>query len=340
MSNIKIGFIGCGKQASKHISSLKSLPGVELVLGDIQKEFAKGLAHKNDTQWAEHPDDILMDKSVKAVVVCTPTQTHASLIKRAIEEGKDVFCEKPLCETVEEATELHRVVTGSNCIFTVGYIYRYVPIFEEGFKLFRERQINGQSLVMGKPLTAFFRLGGRGDHQVWKHQKATGGGAINEMLVHMFDLANWYFGPIQDIDVISNRLRCPERTINGQKVKADAEDFILVRSIGGNGVEIFCQADLITPAFCQYVEIQSENGTFLGSIQEDMPSYIFLKEGRWGYDAGKTELRFGQRNLFDIQMMAFVQSVLAKKTPDRNTIDESLQLMRILEEVSRQTEKR
>ena len=50
-------------------------------------------------------------------------------------------------------------------------------------------------------------------------------------------------------------------------VTVDAEDYVMIRCFGANGIEIFCQADLITPVFCQYVEIQGENRTFMGSIQ-------------------------------------------------------------------------
>jgi hypothetical protein len=109
-----------------------------------------------------------------------------------------------------------------------------------------------------------------------------------------------------------------------------------MRCLGRNDVEIFCQADLITPAFSQYVEIQGENGSFMGSIQSDMPSFVFLKESRGGYNTGKTELRFGRRNVFDIQMMSFIQAVLRREPSDRNTIDDSLMLMHILGEIRKQ----
>ena len=338
MNKIKVGLIGCGKQAVKHISSLKNVPGVEMIVSDIRKDIAEDLAKKNSVHFADNPDEILSDDRIQAVIICTPTPSHASLIKKAINEEKHVFCEKPLCGSMEEALELEKLEKQSKQSIMVGYIYRFVPIFEEGYSLIYEQQINGESLVLGQPLSAFFRLGGRGSHQVWKHRKDNGGGAINEMLVHMIDLANWYFGPLQGVEVISCDLRYPEREIQGKKVKVDAEDFILVKCVGTNGVEIFCQADLITPAFSQYVEIQAENGTFMGSIQTDMPSYVFLKESRGGYNSGKTELRHGRRNLFDIQMMAFVQAVLKKESPDRNTIRDSLNLMHIVNQIRQQVE--
>jgi predicted dehydrogenase len=336
MNNMKIGIIGCGKQAEKHIACLKKLRGVEAVLSDIDLEFAQKLAEKTKTSWVRHPDEIMEDPFIRAVVVCTPTQTHVSLIEMAVSSGKDVLCEKPLCEEVEEAVKLQKSIAASNRIVVVGYVYRYVPVFEEGYRIFREQAFGGDSLVMGKPLSALLRLGGRGEHKLWKHQKSMGGGAINEMLVHMVDLANWYFGPLKEIEVISCDLRFPERLIEGKRVSLDAEDYVLLRCVGRDGIQILCQTDLITPAFIQYVEVQTEKGTFMGSIQPDMPSYVFLKEDGGGFSAGKTELKYGRRNVLDIQMLNFVHCILNREMPDRNTVTDSLELVKNMGEIRRQ----
>lgn len=340
MNSIKIGIIGCGKQAGKHISCMKKLPGLETILSDTQPDCARDLAGKTSSIWVKHPDEIFTDKSIQAVVICTPTQTHMSLIEKAIDTGKDVLCEKPLCETIEEVEHLQKRIANTSRIVLTGYVYRYVPVFEEGYRIFRGQAINGDSLVMGKPLSAFFRLGGRGSHKAWKHRKVTGGGAINEMLVHMVDLASWYFGPLKEIDVISCDLRCPDRIINNELVTVDAEDYILVRCTGIDGVEIFCQADLITPAFTQYVEIQTVKGTFMGSIQEDMPSYVFLKEDSGGFSKGKNELKYGRRNVLDVQMLNFIHSIIKRELPDRNRVEDSLELMKVMSEIIRRADLR
>jgi predicted dehydrogenase len=336
MTNIKVGFLGCGKQAGKHIASLKKIPNVELILGDIDRTSAKDMAEKNRASWVENPEEVFENDDIVAVIICTPTQTHASLIKNALATNKDVLCEKPLCDSISEAIALQEIDKQSEQIVMVGYVYRFVPVFEEAYRIIHEQQVDGKSLVLGKPLSAFFRLGGRGGHQLWKHQKASGGGAINEMLVHMVDLANWYFGPLRQVEVISCDLRYPERHINGERVEVDAEDHIWIKCTGSSDIEIFCQADLITPTFSQFVEIQGENGSFMGSIQADMPSFVFLKESRGGYNVGKTELRYGRRNVFDIQMMTFIQAVLRRELPDRNRIDDSIMLMRVLGEIRKQ----
>ncbi len=338
MSSLKIGIIGCGKQAEKHLSGLKKLPGLDFIVADIREEASRSFCEKTSVTWAADLGDILEDRTVQAVVICTPTRTHVELIREAVKAGKDVFCEKPLSGPNEELLELDSMVSGAGRIVMIGYVYRYVPILEEGHRLFRKLSVGASSLIMGEPLTAFFRLGGRGSHQAWKHRRATDGGAVNEMLVHMIDLAGWYFGPLKDVQIVSRSLKLPQRQINGDLVEADAEDYVVVKCTGESGVEIICQADLVTPAFSQYVEIQAENGSFMGSIQEDMPSYVFLKEGRGGYQAGRTELRTGQRNLFDVQMLAFAEAVLKRQPPDRNSIADSIQLMHILQQVSAQVE--
>ncbi len=339
LSKVGVGMIGCGKQASKHIESLKRIPWTNLWLNDIDQGIVQEMAEKQNLKWVADTEELLASPDIRAVVISTPTEFHESLIKKAVNAGKDVFCEKPLTYSMDEAEELVKVIEESGRILMVGYVYRYTPIFEEGFELFRKQQINGESMVLGKPLTAFFRLGGRGDHQEWKHKKASQGGAINEMLVHMVDLANWYFGPLKDIDVLSNKTYLSRRSINGKTVEADAEDYVMIRCKGEHGVEIICQADLITPSFNQFIEVQCENGSYMGSIQQDFPSYIFLKEERGGYGAGKNMLKYERRNFFDIQMMMFVQMVLEQAKPDRNTIYDSIELMSIMNDIRYKTEK-
>lgn len=335
MKKLNLGVIGCGKQAEKHLKSIKKLNKAEICVADIKKNLAKSLAEKTGVSCCDNPDNLFKDPAICAVLVCTPTPSHKEIIVRALEAGKDVFCEKPLCNDFKEALEIQEAEDKFGKFVLTGYIYRYVPIFQEGFRLVNYR-VNGESSMLGKPLSAFFRLGGRGGHQVWKHRVDQGGGAINEMLVHMIDLANWYFGPLKDAEVISNSIIYKKRLIQGKMEPVDAEDFVLVRLENKMGVELFCQADLITPAFTQYLEIQGENGSFMGSIQQEIPSFVFMKQGRGGYDTGRTDLKFGQRNVLDIQMRCFVQSLLKGESPDQNSVSDTVALMKVIKKIRNQ----
>jgi predicted dehydrogenase len=115
--------------------------------------------------------------------------------------------------------------------------------------------------------------------------------------------------------------------VAGKMAAVDAEDYVLVRLKTKSGVEVICQGDLITPAFTNFVEIQGENGTFMGSIQPEMPSFIFCHKDAAGYPAGKTPLKFGVLNLFEAQMAEFVNVVRWQRDPVRCRLRDTLQLM-------------
>lgn len=331
MDKIKVGVIGCGKQAPKHISGLRKIPGVEIVLADINAELAEKLGAEQGLPWVSRVEAVFEDHTIKAVDICTPTLSHVELISRAVEGGKDFFCEKPLCGNLVEAREVVEKLEKTGRKGMMGYVYRFSPVFELGQSFFEDVPFGGDSKVLGRVVSAFFRLGGRGGHQVWKHLKAQEGGAINEMLVHMIDLALWYFGPAQEAKVLACELLRPRRPVAGKLEDVDAEDYVVVRLKTKSGVEVLCQADLITPVFTNFVEIQGENGTLMVSIQPEIPSFIFCREDAAGYPAGKTSLTFGKLNLFEAQMAEFIHMVRWQREPSRCTLRDSLRLLETID---------
>ena len=325
---LRIAIVGCGKQSEKHIKGLKTANnGVEFLLVDTNEQAAKKLGEQLNMPWTTDIDAALKD--VSAVDICTPTQSHKPLISRALGAGKDFFCEKPLCESLDEAREISGMVKNSGRIGMIGYIYRFAPVFEQAKEII-------SSGALGKPVAATFRIGGRGSHQVWKHMKKTGGGALNEMLVHMLDLAIWYFGRTEETQVLDSRLLRPSRVINGKAETVDAEDWIVVRAKMQNGAEVLFQADMATPAFSQSMEIQGENGTLVASIQPDRPSYIHLDKPAGNHPAGKTVLKTEGTEFFNAQMKEFLDAVGQKRPPRRCTVEDSVLVVEAVENIRKQ----
>jgi predicted dehydrogenase len=188
------------------------------------------------------------------------------------------------------------------------------------------------SEVLGRVSNAFLRIGGRGSHMIWKHKRETGGGAINEMLVHMLDLSHWFFGPIAKIEDLVTTTKWASREIEGQTVDVDTEDYVLLRATTKSGVEVLVQADMITPAFTQYAEIQGENGSFFGSIQGDMPDFVFCTKPAGAYLGGKNALQPGNSNLFQGQMTNFLDAIEGKAAP-RCSVQDALKTMELTAEI-------
>lgn len=331
MSGERILLVGCGKQAEKHIQGLRKAGLDDIVLFDIQPELAKSLGERMSLPVVGDVDATLAEDAVAAIDICTPTPSHYPLLKAAFTAGKHAFCEKPLCETVEQARELVALAEANGSKCGVGFIYRFAPSFEL-LKELTDGVGQGAEHPLGRIVCATLKVGGRGSHAVWKHRAETGGGAINEMLVHMLDLALWLFGPSGDVELLVERLLQPERTINGEKIVADAEDYVVLRATLG-GVESLIEADLVTPAFLQQVLVQGENGTFMGSIQPSMPNALFLIKERGAFKGGNTPLTFTDNDLFAKQMSDFAKMLREPDHQPRCRMDESLRLMELIEEV-------
>lgn len=324
---LNIGLIGCGKQAPKHIAGLKSFKEpVKITVCDVKFEFAQSISSTYSVGVSESPEALLADPSIDGVVIATPTPTHFQLITNALDHGKHVFCEKPLCASRAEAIHLRAKVQESGRLLQVGYVYRMVPVFRMIHDM-----LNHSDQPLGKPVSAILRIGGRGSAAVWKHRKETGGGAINEMLVHMADLAQWFLGPLENVRCHERKLLRDKRVIDGQEVDVDAEDLVVVSAKAANGADVLLQADMLTPAFRQYVEIQGDNGSFMGSIQHEIPSFIHLINEKGGYPAGRTDVSGPKLQLFEAQMRDYLDHIQRNTIGAAPSVADSIRMFSFLE---------
>ncbi len=138
------------------------------------------------------------------------------------------------------------------------------------------------------------------------------------------------------MQVLANDLLRPVRMIGGKEVKVDAADFVLVRLEMAHCSSVFLQADLVTPAFNQYVEIQYERGSFMGSIQPEVASYVFATDAGGEFPIGRTRLDNGDGNLFTFQMAALLEHVRRGEPPPCNLIDDSVKLMEAMSMLQQQ----
>ncbi|HEU0155752.1 MAG TPA: Gfo/Idh/MocA family oxidoreductase [Stellaceae bacterium] len=328
---MKIGLVGCGKQAVKHIGGLRKCPEAELVLADKEVSRARELGRKEGLAWVERADELFADPEITAIDLCVPIPFHAEMIRRCLAGGKDFFCEKPSCENAAQARELSRLAERSRCIGMVGYVYRFAPVFQRARAILAGAGETRRSPVLGALEVASMRIGGRGSAALWKHRRSEGGGALNEMLVHMLELAIWYFGPIDRAELMISELLRPQRVIDGRLENADAEDFVLARFWTKTGLPVVIQADLVSPAFTQFLEVHGDNGSLMVSIQPEMPQFVVTRQPSGGYPAGRTELGTGAVNLFEAQMADFVAAVRDRGAHAGATLADSVRVMDAVE---------
>lgn len=323
---IKVGVLGCGKIAERHLLAYKKMPTVEVITSDIEFKRAKEMGSKLDVPVAEHPEALLISENVQAIDVCIPTHYHKDAILKALKNGKHVFCEKPLCANLEEALEIQKESSISGKTVMVGYLYRFHPAFQFVKKVLDEG-------VIGQPYFAIFRLGGRGSHAVWKHKKEEGGGAVSEMLVHKLDLISWYFGNIFKVTPLIYETILDTREIDGKRFEVNAEDLVLLK-LEADGVKIICESDLITPSYMDYIEIHGDNGSIFSSILDFMPTMVFCKQPRGEFRHGNNIYNFPSENLFEKELGHFVDSI-KNGSRNINSIEDSVKTFKLIDQIRR-----
>ncbi len=126
--NISIGLIGYGYWGKNLARNLNEL-GVLKAICDLNEEnlFKSKTAYKHVDQYSNINDFFNLD--LDAIVIATPAATHGKLVKKALENNKNVFVEKPLCLDVEEGINLNLLAKKKNLKLMVGHLLLYHPAF-------------------------------------------------------------------------------------------------------------------------------------------------------------------------------------------------------------------
>lgn len=128
---LKLGIIGAGSFVQNmHLPNLRTMPECFSVVKIANQSGAGAVRAANGFAGCEAVTDagsVLADPQVQLVMVGTRHNSHAGLAIKALQAGKGVFVEKPMCLTAEEFDELKMVVEETNAPFMVGYNRRFSP---------------------------------------------------------------------------------------------------------------------------------------------------------------------------------------------------------------------
>ncbi|MUV37258.1 Inositol 2-dehydrogenase [Lentibacillus sp. JNUCC-1] len=128
MEKIKVGIIGAGSISELHFEAYKQNKNVEIAaVCDLNEQRAKDKADMyGASQYFTDYHDLLALDEVDAVSICTWNNSHAEISIAALNAGKHVLVEKPLCKTVKEALEMAEVAKSHpEQVMQVGFVRRH-----------------------------------------------------------------------------------------------------------------------------------------------------------------------------------------------------------------------
>ena len=122
----KIGVVGAGHLGKHHIKHLSNHKGVDFVgVFDTNEDSLKNICDEFSVKPLQSLEELI--SLCEAVNIVTPTNTHFDIARKFLNQKRDVFIEKPLTNTVEEALSLINLAKTNECIVQVGHIERFNP---------------------------------------------------------------------------------------------------------------------------------------------------------------------------------------------------------------------
>ncbi|HIU98076.1 MAG TPA: inositol 2-dehydrogenase [Candidatus Ornithoclostridium faecigallinarum] len=186
---LRLGIIGAGRIGKVHCESIGRYvkDAVVACVADpfMNAETEKTVKALGAEKVTKDYREILADKSIDAVLICSSTDTHAKISIEAIEAGKHVFCEKPVDHDVDKILEVKAALAKSNVKYQVGFNRR----FDHNFEAVRDAIASGKighldvlkicSRDPGAPPVEYIKVSG---------------GIFLDMTIHDFDMVRFLSG--------------------------------------------------------------------------------------------------------------------------------------------------
>jgi scyllo-inositol 2-dehydrogenase (NAD+) len=233
---LKVGLIGLGRLGRIYARDLATrIPETRLVaVADPDQAALAEVSSTCDARPHRDPEGLLGDADVEAIVIASPTHTHAAITVAACGTGKAIFCEKPPALSLEETQKMKAAVSRPGVFFQMGFMRRFDP----GYAAAKGKVREG---LIGTPVV--FKSSSRDPYRTsleYANPKSSGG-MIMDMGIHDFDLARWFMGEVKSVTAVGGTLAYPELKTVGDIDNAIvslvfADDRIGVVDLSRNGI--------------------------------------------------------------------------------------------------------
>ncbi|PZO82448.1 MAG: myo-inositol 2-dehydrogenase [Mesorhizobium amorphae] len=233
---IGVGLIGTGFMGKCHAIAWS---GVRAVFGDVEPvrlvhlgEADEGLARRRAGEFGFERASgdwrrVIEDPEVTVVSVTTPNQFHPEMAIAALQAGKHVWCEKPMAPRLEDAERMAEAAASSGRVAALGYNYIQSPAIRQIGRLLdagtigtvNHLRVEMDEDFMADPDAPFN----------WKHDKASGYGALDDFAVHPLSLIAVLFGRVSE--VLCDQAKPVAERVTGEGGRRAVETFDIASSL-------------------------------------------------------------------------------------------------------------
>lgn len=183
MKPLNIALLGMGRIGKIHFKNIQQhFPEVN-IFAVADPIYDPSLTEKyKKIVFSRNAQEVIALPDVEAILICTPTSSHAELIEKGIRSGKHIFCEKPMDLSLERTAALQAMAAQAGIKFMLGFNRRFDPDFMQAFKSVRAGVIGDVQIVKitsrdpGLPPLDYIK---------------NSGGLFLDMAIHDFDMARY-----------------------------------------------------------------------------------------------------------------------------------------------------
>jgi myo-inositol 2-dehydrogenase / D-chiro-inositol 1-dehydrogenase len=186
--HLQVGIIGAGRMGRIHAATLAfHVPEAEpLAIADLDRKAAGEVAEQCGIPIvADRAEDLLGDPRIRAVLICSPGNTHAEMVTMAAQAGKHIFCEKPLAHSLAKIDSALAAVEKAGVKLQLGFNRR----FDASFARVRRAVASGE---IGIP--HLLHIVSRDPAPPPLSYLGDSGGMFLDMTIHDFDMARFLVG--------------------------------------------------------------------------------------------------------------------------------------------------
>ena len=275
---MKIAVIGTGYWGKNHVRDYCGM-GNEVVACDLKQE---NLLYCQQNFPIVHAtasiDEVLADRSIKAVSVCLPNQLHFDVAKKCLLASKHVLLEKPMCLSSRECMKLVKIAKKKNLVLNIGHVFR-----------FNNAIIKLKEMVEKKELGRIFLC-----KLVWTNleQIFPDRDILFDLAPHPFDIVNFVFSKNpQQVSAIGKEFR-----------KKDGEEAAFVNALL-DGILVNLEISWITPEKKRTITVVGEKkSVFVDALSQKIE--VFENETKQ-----RTELSFVPSNSLTEELRHFIDCI-------------------------------
>lgn len=184
MKRINVGVLGYGRIGRIHADNVRASQLANLVTV-ADPLFGSAITPPDDIASTRDVQSVIDDPNIDAVMICTPTVTHAPLVEAAAVAGKHIFCEKPLDLDRNVATRALTAAQRANVILQIGFNRRFDPSFRRVRDAVRDGEIGALCML---------RVISRDPAPPPVEYIRDSGGLFLDMMIHDFDMVRFLSG--------------------------------------------------------------------------------------------------------------------------------------------------